>query len=102
LHGIVEILLGLAGTGSLSATGKPTEIATIEIFDKTHGLRLFKNHICFFLLVLKKTTNTLHLYSMCGGIKTLKHSVRIKLQLAYHAHGSKKSHTHDQNRPTSC
>jgi len=25
--------------GLLSATGKPTEIATIEIFDKTHGLR---------------------------------------------------------------
>jgi len=23
----------------LIATGKPTEIATIEIFDKTHGLR---------------------------------------------------------------
>jgi len=23
----------------LSATGKPTEIATVEILDKTHGLR---------------------------------------------------------------
>jgi len=30
----------LAGeNGSLTATGDPTEIATIEIFDKTHGLR---------------------------------------------------------------
>jgi len=29
----------LAETGLLTATGKPTEIATIEIFHKTHGLR---------------------------------------------------------------
>ena len=29
----------LAGTGLLTATGKPTEIATIEIFDTKHGLR---------------------------------------------------------------
>jgi len=29
----------LAGTGFLTATGKSTEIATIEIFDKTRGLR---------------------------------------------------------------
>ena len=42
---------------------KPTEIATIEIFDKRHGLRYYKSHICCFLSVLKKTTNTLHLYS---------------------------------------
>jgi len=46
--------------------------------------------------VLKKT-NTLHLYSMCGGIKTLKHNVRTTLQLAYHsrknlAHTSKTRH----------
>jgi len=27
------------GIGLLTAEGKPTEIATIEIFDKTHGLR---------------------------------------------------------------
>ena len=32
-------LTWLAGTGLLTATGKPTEIATIEIFDTTHGLR---------------------------------------------------------------
>jgi len=42
----------------------------------------YKNHICFFLSVLKK--NALHLYSMCGGIKTLKHNVKTTLQLAYH------------------
>ena len=28
-----------AGTGLLTATGKPTEISTVEIFDTTHGLR---------------------------------------------------------------
>jgi len=43
----------------------------------------YKNHMCFFLSVLKKT-NTLHLYGTCGGIKTLKHNVRTTLQLAYH------------------
>jgi len=42
-----------------------------------------ENHICFFLSVLKKT-NTLHLCSMCSGIKTLKHNVRTTLQVAYH------------------
>ena len=44
-----------------------------------------KNHICVFLSVLKK--HTLYPYSMCGGIKTLKHNVRTTLQLAYY--GSK-------------
>ena len=39
--------------------------------------------ITSFLSVLKKT-NTLHLYSMCGGIKTLKHNMKTTLQLAYH------------------
>jgi len=47
--------------------------------------------------VLKEKNNTLHLYSMCGGIKTLKHNVRITLQLAYHGcknltHTSKTRH----------
>jgi len=32
-------LTWLAGTGLLTATGKPTEIATIEIFDTIQGLR---------------------------------------------------------------
>ena len=46
--------------------------------------------------VLKKT-NTLHLYVISGGIKTLKHNVRTTLQLAYHGcknltHTSKTSH----------
>jgi len=72
LHGIVEIL------------GKPTEIATIEIFDKTHGLRFLKVSHLFFLICVKKKQkkNTLHLYSMCGGIKTLKHNVCISLTTA--------------------
>jgi len=57
----------------------------------------YKNYICIFLSVLKKKTNTLHLYSMCGGIKTLKHNVRSTLQLAYHGcknltHTSKTRH----------
>jgi len=57
----------------------------------------YKNHVCSFLSVLKKKTNTLHLYSMCGGIKTLKHNVRTTLQLAYHGckyltHTSKTRH----------
>ena len=43
----------------------------------------YKNHICFFLSVFKKT-NTLRLYSVCGGIKTLKRNVRTTMQLAYH------------------
>jgi len=39
-----------------------------------------------FLSVLNKNkkTNTLHLHSMCGGIKTLKHNVKTTLQVAYH------------------
>ena len=56
----------------------------------------YKNHICVFLSVLKKT-NTLRLYGMSGGIKTLKHNVRTTLQLAYHGcknltHTSKTAH----------
>ena len=43
----------------------------------------YKKHIYVFLSVLKKT-NTLHLYDMSGGLKTLKHIVRTTLQLAYH------------------
>ena len=58
----------------------------------------YKNHISFSYLCSKKQkTNTLHLYSMCGGIKTLKHNVRTTLQLAYHCcknltHTSKTRH----------
>ena len=44
-----------------------------------------------------KKTNTLHLYRMRGGIKTLKHNVRTTLQLSYHGckyltHTSKTPH----------
>ena len=81
----------LAGTGLLTATGKPTEITTVEIFDTIHGLRFFIR----ITSVSKKKTNTLHLYGMSGGIKTLNHNVRTTLQLAYH--GCKKSHKHEQN-----
>jgi len=49
---------------------KPTEIATIEILTKHMAYVFHKNHICFFLSVFKKKTKTLHLYSMCGGVKT--------------------------------
>jgi len=35
-----EFLKSYLGCGNrATATGKPTEIVTIEIFDKTHGLR---------------------------------------------------------------
>jgi len=45
----------LAGTGLLTATGKPTEIATIEIFDKTYGLRfLWESHLFLLIFVQKK------------------------------------------------
>jgi len=58
---------------------------------------VFKNHTRFFLSVLKKT-NALHLYSMRGGRKTLKHNVTTTLQLAYHGcknltHTSKTRHS---------
>ena len=44
----------------------------------------YKNNICFILSVFKKRKNTaLHLCSMCGGKKTLKHNMKTTLQLAY-------------------
>ena len=63
----------------------------------------YKHHICFFLSVLKKT-NTLHLYSMCGGIKTL---AQREEQVATRLPRLQKSHTHEQNtssktHPNSC
>ena len=71
----------------------------MAIFSKGHlpppRLRLcllfLKNHICFFICVQKKT-NTLHLYCMCGDIKTLKHNVRTTLQLLAYQ-DCKNSHT---------
>jgi len=58
---------------------------------------LFIRITCEFSYLYCKKTNTLHLYSMRGGIKTLKHNVRTTLQLVYHgcknlAHTNKTSH----------
>jgi len=53
LHGIVETYI--AGENRiLTATGKPTEIATIEIFDKTHDLRFLEKSHLFFLVCVQK------------------------------------------------
>jgi len=48
----------------------------------------------FSYLCSKKKTVTLHLYSICGGLKTLKHNVRATLQLTYHGC---KNLTHEQS-----
>jgi len=54
----------------LTATGKPTEIATIEIFDKTHDLRFLEESHMFFLICVQKSKHTApHLCSMCGGLR---------------------------------
>jgi len=42
---------------------------------------IFIRIISVFSYRCSKKTNTLHLYSMCGSIKTLKHNVRTTLQL---------------------
>jgi len=60
-----------AGIGLLISGGEPTKNATVEIFEKTHGLHFCKLHICLFLSVLIKTNHTAHMY---GGMKTLKHN----------------------------
>ena len=81
----------LSGTGLLISRGEPTANATVEIFEKTHGLHFCKFHISLFLSVLIKTNHTAHMY---GCIKTLKHNVRTTLWLA--CHGCKIL-THEQN-----
>jgi len=48
----------LAETALLIAIGKTTEIATIEIFDKTIVLRFLQESHLFFLYVLKKNEQT--------------------------------------------
>ena len=58
---------------------------------------LFIRITSVFSYLFCKKTNTLHLYSMRGGIKTLKHNVRTTLQLSYHGcknltHTSKTAH----------
>jgi len=40
----------------LTATGKPTEIATIKISDKTHGQGFLEASHLFFLICVKKNT----------------------------------------------
>jgi len=50
---------------------------------------VFSRITSVFSYLCSKKTNTLHLYSMCGGIKILKRSVRTTLQLAYHAQDCK-------------
>jgi len=45
---------------------------------------LFIRITSLFSCLYCKKTNTLHLYSMHGGIKTLKHNVRTTVQLSYH------------------
>jgi len=89
----------------LTATGKPTEIATIDIVDKTHGLRfLLESHHFFSSCVKKKNQNkktkTLYLCSICGGMKTLKHNMRTTLQLAYHGGCKIVTHTSKTSRKT--
>jgi len=71
LHGIVETYI--AGENRiLTATGKPTEIATIEILDKTHGLRFLEESHLFFLICVQKT-NTLHCtYTVCMAAYDIK------------------------------
>jgi len=68
-----------------------------NIWQNTWSTFFYKSHICFFLSVFKNKTIALHLYSICGGINTIKHNVRTTLQLAYHGcknltHTSKTRH----------
>ena len=70
-----------AGIGWLISKGQSTENATVELFEKTHGLHFCSFHICLFLSVVIKTNHTAHMY---GCIKTLKHNVETTLRLAYH------------------
>jgi len=90
----VEIVLGWREQDLLISRGEPTKNATVEIFEKTHGLHFCKFPICLFLSVLIKTNHTAHMY---GGIKTLKHNVGTTLRIAYHGcknltHTSKTRH----------
>ena len=76
---------------------KPTKIATIEICDKTLAYVFFIRITSVFAYLCSKNTNTLHLYRICGGIKSSKHNLRTTLQLAYQdcknlAHTSKTRH----------
>ena len=70
-----------------------------NIWHNTWSTLFIRGTSVFSYLCQKKRekTNTLHLSSMRGGIKTLKHNVRTTLQLAYHGcknltHTSKTPH----------
>jgi len=83
-----------AGIGLLISRGQSTENATVELFEKTHGLHFCNFHICLFLSVVIKINHTAHMY---GCMKTLKHNVGTTLRLAYHdcknlTHTSKTRH----------
>ena len=53
-----------------------------NIWQNTWFTTFFYNNHIYFLICVKKTH--LYLYSMRGGIKTLRHNVKTTLQLAYH------------------
>ena len=63
-----------------------------------HNWNIWHNTCSTFFIritsVLKRKTNTLQLYGMSGGIKTLKHNVRTTLQLDYRGC---KNLTHEKN-----
>jgi len=84
MYGIVEILLGWREQDYELPLANQPKTPQLRYLTKHMVLGFCRNHMCFFLSVLKKTQNTLHIYSMCGGIKTLKHNLRTMLQLPYH------------------
>jgi len=81
-----ELFKSYLAVGSRIINCHQPKSSQLKCLTKHMAYGFYKKHICFFLSVFKKT-NTLHLYSMCSGIKTLKHNVRNTLQVAYH--GSK-------------
>jgi len=68
-----------------NGTDKDVPWTTLNVCQHTWSTFVYKNHICFFLSVLKKQTHCTYIRSMCGGINTLKHNARTTLQLAYHS-----------------
>jgi len=107
LHGIVGIPLGWREQDYWLPQANQPKWPPLKYLTKHMAYAFYKNHICVFLSVSKKKekTNTLHLYSMRGCIKTLKHNVRTTLQLAYHGckyltHTSKTPH--EKTHPNGC
>jgi len=82
---LLKSYLAAGENRSLTATGKPSEIATIEIFDETHGLRFLEESQSFLLIsVKKKQTHCTAPMQNVWRLKTLKYNVRTTLQLVYH------------------